>query len=220
MANYIRTSASFSDLVNSEIKAANQLQFADSCDISSVEEALKAGRDGITEYVSGFVGSLAQQYDRDGYLTPKQVTSLLSQRKAGAVDVERNLNSKHIGSIREVMVLTLKLTRVIEYRVKPAYMGDNGLRRVSLFQDETGNEICYRGFSKSIADRCVEGNAYRIKFEVKDWTEYQGCKQTVIKRPAVLFETEYNARPKIDLRKDTDVVVKSSTRQKKRIKSA
>jgi len=219
MANYIRTSASFSDLVNSEIKTANQLQFADSCDLPSVEEALKAGRDGVTEYLSGFVGSLAQQYDRDGYLTPKQVSSLMSQRKAESVDVERNLNSKHIGSIREVMVLTLKLNRVIEYRVKPAYMGDNGLRRVSLFQDEAGNEICYRGFSKSIAD-CIEGNAYRIKCEIKDWTEYQGCKQTVIKRPAVLFEAQFNARPQVDLRKDTDVVVKSSTRQKKRIKSA
>jgi len=219
MANYIRTSASFSDLVNSEIKAANQLQFADSCDLPSVEEALKAGRDGVTEYVSGFVGSLAQQYDRDGYLTPKQVSSLMSQRKAGTVDVERNLDSQHIGSIREVMVLTLKLNRVIEYRVKPAYMGDNGLRKVSLFQDEAGNEICYRGFSKSIAD-CIEGNAYRIKCEIKDWTEYQGCKQTVIKRPAVLFEAQFNAKPKVDLRKDTDVVVKSSTRQKKRIKSA
>lgn len=196
MSNYIKTNTSFSAVVNSEIKASNwanfQAQHADAADLVAL---LDAGRDGLTQYKSGFVGSLAQQFDLHGYLTPRQAEALAKFRAPVAFVVDRNSASEFIGSIREVMIETLRLNRVINYRVKPSYTGDDGSRRVYSFSDEKGNEVVYRGFAKTF-DGVEQGSAYRVKFTVKDHSTYDGIAQTVIQRPAVLCETEYKPAAK------------------------
>lgn len=210
---YVRTNPNFGHVVNSEIKESNLSHFrALNEDLRDIILLLEQGRDSVTEYKRNFIGSLAQQFDRHHYLTQTQVEKLKTQKVPLSSTAQRHVDSRHIGSLKQVMIETLKLEEVIEYKVEPHWQSDDGSRRVYLMVDEFGNEVVYRGFAQAMEDIEI-GKTYRIKFKVKTHHNRDGILQTIIERPAVLFETDYVAKERPTLRKDMEVTPRRAKRK-------
>ena len=210
MANYIRTSAKFSDLVNAEIKESNSLKFSEEFEVDVIEEALSQNAS------NGYVVSLTEQYFQNGYLTPKQIETLLNLETAPLSTYERNADSQHVCSIGETTVLTLCLKEHRQWKERNVTQRwDNGDRSKYLFQDKDGNEVVYFGTAKGVADAKVD-KTYRIKCNIKQHSEWDGVKNTVISFPQILRPAEFT---KVDLRKSTDVSVPTKRTGKKRIRT-
>jgi len=210
MANYIRISTKFSDLVNAEIKESNSLKFSEEFEVDVIEEALAQNAN------NAYVVSLTEQYLDNGYLSPKQVERLLNLETAPISTYERNASSKHIASVGETTVLSLCLKEHRQWKERNVTQRwDNGDRSRYLFEDKDGNEVVYFGMAKGVADAKVD-TIYRVKCDIKQHSEWNGIKNTVISRPHILFETEFT---KVDLRKSTDVTVPRTGKKRIRIAS-
>lgn len=124
-----------------------------------------------------FLRSAKQNIAQWGSLSARQVEAVEScfavlERKEFA-----RANSKHIGAVGDKVTLTLTIEHII------AIEGFYGTTYITIAHDEQGNAITYKGAGRTIGRK---GETLRIKASVKDHTEYNGIKQTVIQRPKVL----------------------------------
>ena len=87
------------------------------------------------------------------------------------------INSQHIGEVGDKVTLTITVERIVV--LKSEFYGDN---YITIATDEQGNTIVYKGRT----DIGGKGDTCTIKASVKDHTEYNGVKQTLIQRPKVL----------------------------------
>ena len=208
MANYIRTSTKFSDLVNAEIKESNSLNFSEEFEVDVIEEALAQNAN------NAYVVSLTEQYLDNGYLSPKQVERLLNLETAPVSTYERNPDSQYVASVGETTILSLCLKEHRQWKERNVTQRwDNGDRSKYLFEDKDGNEVVYFGTAKGVADAKVD-TTYRIKCDIKQHSEWNGIKNTVILRPQILSQAKLT---KVNLRKSTDVSVPRTG--KKRIRT-
>ena len=167
---------------------------------AEVVAALDAGRDAVTEYKKDFLGSVAAQFDQHGYITEKQAAAVLNHKPVIAFDPNRNPDSEYIGYRGEKLLETLKLNSIENYFVKyPKYASDDRKRVAYTFSDEKGNEVAYRSNPASLAKAMrdlVEGQAYRMLFQVSAHLERDGIKQTLLSYPTCMGEAEYKPAAK------------------------
>ena len=143
-----------------------------------------------------------------------QKIRLLNLEIAPLSTYERNADSQHIASVGETTVLSLCLKEHRQWKERNVTQRwDNGDRSKYLFEDKNGNEVVYFGMAKGVADAKVD-SIYRVKCDIKQHSEWDGIKNTVISRPHILCETKFS---KVELRKSTDVSVPRTG--KKRIRT-
>jgi hypothetical protein len=101
------------------------------------------------------------------------------ERRRKAELVSQVAASEYVGSPgkRENFALTLTFKR--------AFGSDYGVRYMQKFTDVDGNVVVWWG-TNDTAERTVVGNAYVFKATVKEHTEYDGVKQTVLTRAALV----------------------------------
>lgn len=135
-------------------------------------------------YTEGFFGSLAKALDGYGKLTEKQIEAVLkcvdrdNERKA-EFDAKREAQkslSSHVGEVGKRQVFTLTCDHVVELP------SDYGLLCINLLRDEDGNRIIYKG-GKHLLNK---GETAQFKATVKEHSERNGEKQTVVSRPALV----------------------------------
>ena len=202
---YHRTKPEFGHVINAEIKESNLHYFRLlNPDYQDIIAILDTGRDPITEYRKNFVGTFANKFDRHNYLTQTEVERLINEEIPKASTVHRNPNSRFIGILQQTVNLTLKITKITQYKVEPHWQSDDGSRQTIQMIDEYGNEVIYRGFAQAMEDVEI-GHTYRIKCKVKAHTELGSVKMTRIERPSILCETEYVEKSQPQMRKDMTV---------------
>jgi hypothetical protein len=118
------------------------------------------GKAGAVEMkVFGFLASAIP-----AYLRTKNIETFRKQER---------LVSNYVGKPTERMetILTLKMKRYIE--------GDYGTRTMCKYHDETGNVVIW--WASSSIDM-EDGTKLKAKFTVKEHSEYEGIKQTIVSR--------------------------------------
>jgi hypothetical protein len=128
--------------------------------------------EGTNSFLQGMVYSLAQW----GSLTQGQLEAVESCFAVIDRIEAARANSQHIGSVGDKVTLTITVERVF---VLETQFGTN---YITIACDEQGNAITYKGRT-NIGDK---GDTNTIKASVKDYTVYNGIKQTVIQRPKVI----------------------------------
>jgi len=124
-----------------------------------------------------FLLSMIERIGYWGTLSSKQMEAAESCFAAlDRAEVAR-LTSKHIGAVGDKVTLTITVERIVV--LKSEFYGDN---YITIATDEQGNTIVYKGRT----DIGGKGDTCTIKASVKDHTEYNGVKQTLIQRPKVL----------------------------------
>jgi hypothetical protein len=145
---------------------------------------------GSVTYKDGFVGSLANAYDRFGKLTEGQVNAVRKcivqreERKAEWADKQAALNAnlQHLGTVGEKITLTLTIKKFISF--DSAY----GVQQLTILEDADKNVVIYKGNAWAISNKAdgsytAEGDTITITATVKDHGVRNGVKQTVIQRP-------------------------------------
>jgi len=95
--------------------------------------------------------------------------------------------SQHIGAVGDKVTLTLTINRLV------VLDGHYGTTFIYICEDQNKNTVVYKGTSSPFAftpdgQPRGKGHSLTVKATVKDHTEYQGVKQTLIQRPKVLEE--------------------------------
>jgi hypothetical protein len=174
------------------IANANKTWYAKTERASEIDEALNAGRThsdyGSTSgYVDGFMGSMAEAYDKYGKLSEKQCAAILKgidakiARKAEWADKEAALNASrtHLGEVGEKITFILTCVHVVEID------GMYGTTYINICEDADKNVVIYKGNAKGFPEK---GETATITATVKDHGVRNGVKQTVIQRPKAVKE--------------------------------
>ena len=182
------------------IANANKTWYAKTERASEIDEALNAGRThsdyGSTSgYVDGFMGSMAEAYDKYGKLSEKQCAAILkgidakAARKAEWADKEAALNASrtHLGEVGAKIALTLTICHIV------VLDGAYGTSYIYIMEDADKNVVIYKGNSDVVAwtpEGTVrsKGDTLTITATVKDHGVRNGVKQTVIQRPKAVKE--------------------------------
>lgn len=151
-----------------------------------IDEALNAGRicrNGcVAGYEEGFMGSMAEAYDKYGKLTEKQSQAILkgidarAARKAEWADKKAVIDAKreHVGTVGEKITITLKVVHIVELN------GSFGAVYINICEDADNNTIIYKGNAKGFPNK---DETATITATVKEHGVRNGVKQTVIQRP-------------------------------------
>jgi len=169
------------------IANANKTWYAKTPRASEIDEALNAGRmhnayGNISGYVEGFIGSMAEAYDKYGKLTEKQSEAILkgidarAARKAEWADKKAVVDATRafVGTAGEKITLTLKVVHIVELD------GSFGTIYINICEDADNNTIIYKGNAKGFPEK---GETATITATVKEHGVRNGVKQTVIQRP-------------------------------------
>jgi len=169
------------------IANANKTWYAKTPRASEIDEALNAGRmhnayGNISGYVEGFIGSMAEAYDKYGKLTEKQSEAILkgidarAARKAEWADKKAVVDATRafVGTAGEKITLTLKVVHIVELD------GSFGTIYINICEDADNNTIIYKGKAKGFPEK---GETATITATVKEHGVRNGVKQTVIQRP-------------------------------------
>jgi hypothetical protein len=169
------------------IANANKTWYAKTPRASEIDEALNAGRmhnayGNISGYVEGFIGSMAEAYDKYGKLTEKQSEAILkgidarAARKAEWADKKAVVDATRafVGTAGEKITLTLKVVHVVMLD------GSFGTIYINICEDANNNTIIYKGNAKGFPEK---GETATITATVKEHGVRNGVKQTVIQRP-------------------------------------
>ena len=169
------------------IANANKTWYAKTPRASEIDEALNAGRmhnayGNISGYVEGFIGSMAEAYDKYGKLTEKQSEAILkgidarAARKAEWADKKAVVDATRafVGTAGEKITLTLKVVHIVELD------GSFGTIYINIREDADNNTIIYKGNAKGFPEK---GETATITATVKEHGVRNGVKQTVIQRP-------------------------------------
>jgi len=197
----IENQAAYDKAIKRNIIAnANKTWYAKTERASEIDEALNAGRThnaygNISGYVEGFIGSMAEAYDKYGKLTEKQSQAILKgidatiARKAEWADKEAVLNASrtHLGEVGAKISLTLTICHVV------VLDGAYGTTYIYIMEDADKNVVIYKGNSDVIgwtSEGTVrsKGDTFTITATVKDHGVRNGVKQTVIQRPKAVKE--------------------------------
>lgn len=84
--------------------------------------------------------------------------------------------SEYIGNVGDKLELNVILTKIFTYETHFTYYGETNY--IYKFKDESGNTLIWKTGCKDIE----EGQTYRIKGTIKEHSEYEGDKQTVMTR--------------------------------------
>ena len=189
----IENQAAYDKAIKRNIIAnANKTWYAKTERASEIDEALNAGRThnaygNISGYVEGFIGSMAEAYDKYGKLTEKQSQAILKgidatiarkaewANKKAALDATRTF----LGVVGQKITLTLKVVHIV--------MLDSsfGTIYINICEDSDKNIIIYKGNAKGFPDK---DETATVIATVKDHGVRNGVKQTVIQRPKVVKE--------------------------------
>lgn len=104
----------------------------------------------------------------DEFEAPIKVKEILKQNAP-------KTKSEHVGSVGDKIDIIATLIKHFTYETHFTYYGE--LNFIYKFSDESGNTIIWKT-AKSIED----GKTYRIKGTIKEHSEYEGDKQTVLTR--------------------------------------
>lgn len=85
-------------------------------------------------------------------------------------------SSEHVGNIGDKYEDTVTLVKIHTYETHFSYYGE--LNYIYKFVDKNGNTIIWKTSCKDLE----EGKAYQIKGKIKEHSEYNGDKQTVLTR--------------------------------------
>ena len=169
------------------IANANKTWYAKTPRASEIDEALNAGRmhnayGNISGYVEGFIGSMAEAYDKYGKLTEKQSEAILkgidarAARKAEWADKKAVVDATRafVGTVGEKITITLKVVHIVELD------GSFGTIYINICEDADNNTIIYKGNAKGFPNK---DETATITATVKEHGVRNGVKQTVIQRP-------------------------------------
>lgn len=172
------------------IANANKTWYANTERASEIDEALNAGRisngyGGIAGYVEGFMGSMAEAYDKYGKLSPKQCEAILkgidarAARRAEWADKKAAIDAKreHVGTVGEKITLTLKVVHIVE--LDTAF----GVNFIFICEDENQNTVIYKGKSSAMPGK---GETVTVVATIKEHGVRDGVKQTIIQRPKLV----------------------------------
>jgi hypothetical protein len=159
-----------------------------------VESAVAAGRrfndyGDLTGYSDDFIGSIACALDTYGKLTPNQTAAVLkgidarAARKAEWAEKQVALNAsrKHIGEVGQKIKLDLIVKKVVTLEGLQ-FNGRHGFNFIFIMEDADQNVFIYKGTSGALTD-CYENDAVSLMATVKEHSEREGVKQTIIQRP-------------------------------------
>jgi hypothetical protein len=159
-----------------------------------VESAVEAGRrfndyGDITGYSDDFIGSIARALDTYGKLTPNQTAAVLkgidarAARKAEWAEKQVALNAarKHIGEVGQKIKLDLTVKKVVTLEGLQ-FNGRHGFNYIFIMEDADQNVFIYKGTSGALTD-CYENDTVSLMVTVKEHSEREGVKQTIIQRP-------------------------------------
>jgi hypothetical protein len=135
-----------------------------------------------TGYNDGFLGSLAEAFDKYGKLTEGQVNAVRkgiinrAERKAEWAEKQAALNAtrQHLGALGEKITVTLTVVHIVELG------GLYGPNYIHICEDADKNVVIYKGNSASFPN--IDETATVIA-TVKDHGVRNGVKQTIIQRP-------------------------------------
>jgi len=175
---------------NRIIANANKTWYAKTERASEIDEALNAGRThndygSISGYVDGFMGSMAEAYDKYGKLSEKQCEAILkgidarAARRAEWADKKAAIDAtrEHIGTVGEKTTMTIKVVHIVVLE------GTYGTTYINICEDENNNTIIYRGKANGFPDK---GETATITATIKEHGVRNGVKQTVIQRPKII----------------------------------
>lgn len=187
----IENPVAYHNAVKSRIIAnANKTWYAKTERALEIDEALNAGRThndygSISGYVDGFMGSMAEAYDKYGKLSEKQCEAILkgidarAARRAEWADKKAAIDAtrEHIGTVGEKTTITIKVVHVV------VLDGTYGTTYINICEDENNNTIIYKGKANGFPDK---GETATITATIKEHGVRNGVKQTVIQRPKVI----------------------------------
>jgi hypothetical protein len=134
------------------------------------------------EGTNDFLHSMAHNLAQWGNLTARQQEAVESCFAViDRLELAR-ANSQHIGAVGDKLTFNITVERII---VLESIYGTNF---ITIANDEHGNAITYKGRS-NIGNK---GDTVTIKASVKEHTEYNGVKQTVVQRPKKVLTPESN----------------------------
>lgn len=175
---------------------ANKTFFATYADAREVCEFIGAGRiyndhGDCSGYKEGFVGSLAQAFDKYGKLTVGQVEAVRKciarreERRAEWADQQAALNAtrQHLGTVGEKISLTLTIKRIVYI---DGFRGNSSY--IYICEDADRNVVIYKGNAECFtygADRnfSKQDDVLNVIATVKEHGVREGVKQTIIQRP-------------------------------------
>jgi hypothetical protein len=187
---YIENPVAYENAIKFRIIAnANKTWYAKTDRASEIDEALNAGRI-QNGYVDGFMGSLAEAYDKYGKLSEKQCQAILKgidaramrkvewSSKKALIDAKRT----HVGEIGQKMTFTLTIKKIVSW--ESCY----GTQFLYIMEDAEQNIVIYKGNSAVIAWSVEgfvneEGTTITFVAIVKEHGVRNEVKQTVIQRP-------------------------------------
>jgi hypothetical protein len=129
---------------------------------------------------SEFYTSLYRQLYHNGNLSEKQCDILRQRLEQQIARDEAVKNSAHIGTVGERMTLILKVEKKIALH-NPGEYNPYGPRYIFICRDSDGRCVFYKGNANVMHDLPEAGGS--IVATIKEHTEYQGIKQTVLQRP-------------------------------------
>lgn len=133
-----------------------------------------ARQDVVQHKDGGILASAVSGYDR---VTTQEIQNKIAAERA-ARNAVKAIVSQHVGEVgtrSEFHGLTVAMVRLID--------SDYGVRSVIKFVDEAGNVLIW--FATG-ATELEKGQTLSIKATVKEHSEYQGVKQTIVTRAKVL----------------------------------
>lgn len=134
----------------------------------------------VAQYKLGYVGDM-----RSGTSPDPSKTKVLFSRDTPVSPitdkpvVKAESTSNHIGSVGSRITIKAKIVMVKEFEGQKFHYYDSGVRTITRLVSD-GNDIVYFGY---LGDKDAE---IEMKCTIKDHSEYNGNKQTVISRPKVL----------------------------------
>ncbi len=186
-ASYTKLVWSNSASENDALRLANLEIFMEmNEDFSEISQFLEANsRDSLGSYKRGFLGSVGEQFSKQGFLSDKQVLALrniMTNTDERKVIVE-NKESKHIAKVDDKVKLALQIDRKIKSYGKPNRYNPSGINFINLLSDSQGNRVIYFGTAKAILDQ-KEDSIVELECKIKSHTERDGILQTVISHPS------------------------------------
>lgn len=141
-------------------------------DANSALVARLAAYTGTNDFLRGMIQNLAQW----GNLSARQAEA--TESCFATIDrlEAARATSQYIGAVGDKVTLTITVERII---VLESQFGTNF---ITIARDEQGNAITYKGRT----DIGGKGDTNIIKASIKEHTEYNGVKQTVIQRPKMM----------------------------------
>ena len=109
-----------------------------------------------------------------GYKHPVELNAFIKAKQA---EYAPKSASEYIGNVGDTLTVTAKLESIHQFETHFTYYGETNY--IYKFKDESGNTIVWK---TSCFQKTEVGETYEVKGKVKEHSEYNGDKQTVLTR--------------------------------------